>query len=64
MTENELSTIIVNAAIEVHRTLGGPGLLESIYEEALVYELEQRGLRVERQKVVPLMYKGNRLAGA
>ena len=43
MTENELSTIIVNAAIEVHRTLGGPGLLESIYEEALVYELEREG---------------------
>ena len=63
MTENELSTIIVNVAIEVHRTLGGPGLLESIYEEALVYELEQRGRGVERQKVVPFMYKGNRLAG-
>ena len=63
MTENELSTIVVTAAIEVHRTLGGPGLLESIYEEALVYELEQRGLRVERQKVVPLVYKGKRLAG-
>ena len=63
MTENELSTIIVNVAIEVHRTLGGPGLLESIYEEALVYELEQRGLGVERQKVVPFMCKGNRLAG-
>ena len=62
MTENELSGIIVNAAIEVHRTLGGPGLLESIYEEALVYELEQRGLGVERQKVVPLIYKGKRLA--
>ena len=42
--------------------VGGPGLLESIYEEALVYELEQRGPRVERQKVVPLLYKGKRLA--
>ena len=62
MTENELSSIILDSAIEVHRTLGGPGLLESIYEEALVYELEQRGLGVERQKVVPLMYKGERLA--
>ena len=59
---NELSTIVANAAIEVHRTLGGPGLLESIDEEALVYELEQRGLGVERQKVVPLMYQGKRLA--
>jgi len=56
MTENELSSIIVDSAIEVHRTLGGPGLLES------VYELEQRGLGIERQKVVPLVYKGKRLA--
>ena len=63
VTENELSRIIVDAAIDVHRTLGGPGLLESVYEEALVYELEQRGLGVERQKVVPLVYKGRRLAG-
>ena len=50
MTENELSSIIVASAIEVHRTVGGPGLLESVYEEALIYELEQRGLGVERQK--------------
>ncbi len=57
MTENELSGVIVDSAIEVHRTLGGPGLLESVYEEALVYELEQRGLGVERQKVVPLVYR-------
>ena len=63
MTENELSSIIVDAAIDVHRTLGGPGLLESVYEEALVYELEQRELGVERQKGVPLVYKGKRLAG-
>lgn len=59
--ENELSAIIVDAAIEVHRTLGGPGLLESVYEEALVYELEQRGLSVERQKLVPLIDKGKSL---
>ncbi len=63
MTENELSNIVVDAAVEVHRTLGGPGLLESVYEEALVYELERRGLSVERQKTVPLVYKGKRLAG-
>ena len=62
MTENELSSSIVDAAIEVHRTLGGPGLLESVYEEALVWELRRRGLSVERQKVVPLVYKGERLA--
>ena len=36
----------------------GPGLLESVYEEALVYELEQRGLKIERQKLVPIIYKG------
>ncbi len=62
MTENEISRVVVDAAIEVHRTLGGPGLLESVYEEALVYELELRGLQVERQKGVPIVYKGRRLA--
>jgi GxxExxY protein len=58
MTENELSKIIVECAIEAHRTLGGPGLLESVYEEALAYELQQRGLLVERQMPVPILYKG------
>jgi GxxExxY protein len=61
MTENEIARIVVNAAIEVHRALGGPGLLESVYEEALAYELELRGLRVERQKTVPIAYKDKRL---
>ena len=62
MTENEISKHIVECAIEVHRTLGGPGLLESVYEEALAWELNQRGLLVERQIEVPITYKGNRLA--
>ena len=62
MTENEISRVVVDAAIEVHRTLGGPGLLESVYEEALAYELELRGMKVERQKAVALVYKGKRLA--
>jgi len=62
MTENEISRVVVDAAIEVHRTLGGPGLLESVYEEALAYELELRGLKVERQRVLPVVYKGKRLA--
>ena len=62
MTENEISKVVVEAALEVHRTLGGPGLLESVYEEALAYELELRGLTVERQRVVPVVYKGKRLA--
>jgi GxxExxY protein len=61
MTENAIAKIIVEAAIEVHRTLGGPGLLETVYEEALAFELESRGLVVERQKAVPLVYKGRRL---
>lgn len=62
MDENELSKQIVDAAIEVHRTLGGPGLLESVYEEALAWELKQRGLSVERQIEVPIAYKGHNLA--
>ncbi len=57
-----MATVIIAAAIEVHRTLGGPGLLESVYEEALTFEVEARGLGVQRQKVVPLVYKGRTLA--
>ena len=48
MNENEISSHIVSAAIEVHKTLGGPGLLESVYEEALVWELLQKEFLVER----------------
>lgn len=62
MDENQLSRHIVTAAIEVHKTLGGPGLLESVYEEALVYELRSREFLVERQKHVPIVYKGTQLA--
>jgi GxxExxY protein len=62
MNENEIAKLVVDAAIEVHRTLGGPGLLEAVYEEALAFELESRGLTVHRQKAVPLVYKGRRLA--
>ncbi|MEO8392936.1 MAG: GxxExxY protein [Chloroflexota bacterium] len=62
MTEDELSYHVVNAAVEVHRTLGGPGLLESVYEEALVWELNDYGFVVERQKDLPIMYKGVVLA--
>lgn len=53
----ELTEKIIGAAIEVHRHLG-PGLLESVYEAALAYELAQSGLKVERQKPVPVSYKG------
>jgi GxxExxY protein len=60
--EDALSYQIVGAAIEVHRTLGGPGLLESVYEEAMVWELRSLGLIVQRQVTVPISYKGNQLA--
>ena len=60
--ENEISHEVIRCAIEVHRTLGGPGLLEQVYEEALVWELAESGLRVERQVTVPLSYKGKKLS--
>ena len=62
MTENQISRYIIEAAIEVHRTLGGPGLLERVYEQALVWELQRAGLLVERQLTVPIVYKGRTLA--
>lgn len=62
MNENELSRHIVESAIEVHRTLGGPGLLENVYEEALVWELKHRSLPVQRQVALPIPYKGQTLA--
>jgi len=61
MTENEVSRAIYECAIEVRRTLGGPGLLEGVYEEALAWELGQKGLKVERQVQVPIQYKGHTL---
>lgn len=57
MTENEIGTIVVESAIAVHRQLG-PGLLESVYEVALAHELKERRLNVERQKPIPIEYKG------
>jgi GxxExxY protein len=56
--ENEISYKIIGAAIEIHRVLGGPGLLESMYESALCHELTLNGLEVERQKLIPVIYKG------
>lgn len=56
MTENEISKIILDAAIAVHKELG-PGLLESVYEIVLAYELQQRGLRVSRQAPIAIRYK-------
>ncbi|GAB4190397.1 MAG: GxxExxY protein [Roseiflexaceae bacterium] len=60
--ENDISKQIVIAALEVHRTLGGPGLLEGVYEEALCWELEQVGLCVQRQLALPIAYKGVQLS--
>jgi len=62
LPENRVSKEIVDAAIEVHQHLGGPGLLENIYEEALAFELADRGLSVKRQLAVPITYKGHRIA--
>ena len=56
MTENDISYKVRGAIFNVYNFLG-PGLLESVYEEALVYELKQLGLKVERQKEVPIKYK-------
>lgn len=53
---NRITDTVIGAAIEVHRGLG-PGLLESAYEACLAFELGQRGLRVEQQKPLPLVYK-------
>ena len=62
LKENEISKKIVESSIEVHRTLGGPGLLESVYEEALAWELKNCGLKVRRQVALPINYKNNILA--
>jgi GxxExxY protein len=61
MHENEISERIIGACIEVHRELG-PGLLESVYEEALCHEFHLQNIRFERQKPVPIEYKGVKLA--
>ena len=58
MHENEISKIILDAAIAVHKEFGGPGLLESCSEAALVQELKMRGMELERQRPIQLMYKG------
>lgn len=56
MSENEVARQIVDAAYRVHTALG-PGLLESVYEAALSYELEKRGLRVARHQAIPVVYE-------
>jgi len=58
MTDNDITYKIRGAIYDVYKNLG-PGLLESVYEEAMVYELQKNGLKVERQKEVPIMYDGH-----
>ena len=60
MTENEIAKIVFDAGLKVHRNLG-PGLLESIYQECLFFELNRSGLKVEKQKALPLIYEDVKL---
>jgi len=57
MTENQLASIVFRLGMKVHRELG-PGLLESVYEECLCYELKKEGVQFERQKSLSLLYSG------
>ncbi|MEP6806772.1 MAG: GxxExxY protein [Flavobacterium sp.] len=56
MTENEISNIIIGLAIDIHKVLG-PGLLENAYQECLFYKIKQRGLSVEKEKTIPLIFE-------
>ena len=60
MTENEIAKIIVDAALKIHKSLG-PGLLESVYQAVLAFELQKRGLRVVQQRALPVYYEGVKL---
>lgn len=57
MTENEISYKVIGAAIQLHKTIG-PGLLESVYENALAYDLRELGFDVRQQLAMPFIYKG------
>jgi GxxExxY protein len=61
MTHNEISSLVIKAAIAVHRALGA-GLLESVYQVCLLAELKSMGLRAQEQVAVPIVYRGERLA--
>ena len=56
MHENEISGIIIDCSLKVHKVLG-PGLLESVYQAALAYELEKRGLKVKSEQAIPVVYE-------
>ena len=60
MTEDKISNIVIGCAIEVHKNLG-PGLLESAYQECLSHEIKKQGLKVEKEKALPIIYKEIRL---
>jgi len=60
MTENEISKVVFDASLKIHKVLG-PGLLESAYEACLFYELKKTGLKIERQKTLPLIYEDVKL---
>jgi GxxExxY protein len=60
MTENEISEIIFDCALNVHKALG-PGLLESAYEECMFYEIKKTGVKIEKQKPLPLIYEDVKL---
>lgn len=57
MTENDIAVVVVDAALKIHKTLG-PGLLESVYQATLAFELRKRGLIVVEQRAFPLCYEG------
>ncbi len=57
MNENEIGTVIIDTSIKIHKELG-PGLLESVYEVILAYELEKKGLIVQRQEPINIIYEG------
>ena len=57
MTENEIGTVVVDCAVQLHKELG-PGLLETVYEVILAHKLDRRGLAVERQVIIPIEYHG------
>lgn len=56
MTENDVAKVVVDCAFKVHTALG-PGLLESVYETVMAYELKKRGLIVQRQLPIPIVYE-------
>jgi GxxExxY protein len=60
MTENQIAAIVVDAALKIHKVLG-PGLLESVYETTLAYEVQKQGLRVVQQVGLPVHYEGVKL---